>query len=479
MCLRIAVFFLILMSPLAIATNHTAFAAQQRAREVSLSVGKNEGTFLMLSDIHFDPFSGLNPRTFAQLKSHPVKDWQSIFQSAENQVVSSDGKDTNYSLLASAIDAAKNSGWQCDYVLMMGDYLAHNFSQQYRTYQPGGAGYQEFAVKTLVFVNRMIQQGFPHIPVYGALGNNDSTTDDYAAPGGALLEALDKEWKVISTNKKASKDFLAGGYYTIPHPTVPNSEFVVLNTAFLSERFVHPSSASEKDQALIQLKWLDLKLNQLTAEHKTATLIMHIPPGIDAFESSKPGECSMPTPLWKRPYLDSFLTIIGNHEDILRDSFAGHTHVDDFRVFTSATGDPFMQMHIAPSISREHHNNPAFEIGVYDKSNGALLDYAVTSLRNALNVSGEAAGPTWRLAYDFRQESRSQSYGPETLNFLAKVIRSNDVLRKRYMDFYKAQMSPSVTPIDMANWRFYSCAETEMSDAAFEECACPRSEANP
>ena len=470
--------FLTFVWPTAIFNRDAGISAQQRIRDVSLSVGQNQGTFLILADIHFDPFAGdLDPRVFAQLSSRPARDWQAIFQSAENNRVSRDGEDTNYPLLVSALNAAKSSGQQYDYVLVMGDYLTHNFPQKYAAYRPGGKGYQNFVVKTMVFVSQMIQQAFPTLPIYGTFGNNDSTTGDYGTPGDALLGTLAKEWKIIATDREASKDFLAGGYYALPHPTVRNSEFIVLNSTFFSSRYDTPSIA-KGDRGAVELNWLESKLKQVEEQRKTAVLITHIPPGIDVFESAKSGDCNKPALFWKRPYLDKFLTTINNHASALRDSYAGHIHTDDFRVFTDTAGTPFLQMHIAPSISRDHHNNPGFEIGVYDKNGGALLDYEVVTLKNMPNVPGGIAQTDWKPAYDFRQESGSETYGPETLKTFSDIIRSNDGLRRRYMDFYKAQMS-SGTPINQGNWRSYSCAETEMTPENYERCACPVHEGNP
>ena len=126
------------------------------------------------------------------MNSRPARDWRAILQSAASKNISKDGQDANYALFVSALNAAKTSGQHYDYVLVMGDYLTHNFPQKYAAYRPGGKGYQAFAVKTMVFVSQMIQQAFPMTPVYGVLGNNDSTADSYAAPSDALLQASPK-----------------------------------------------------------------------------------------------------------------------------------------------------------------------------------------------------------------------------------------------------------------------------------------------
>lgn len=425
----------------------------------------------MLSDIHFDPFFEAKPSLIKKLASSPVEEWQSIFESSGNDAVSPDGSDCNYALLASALQAARDSGVQYDYILVTGDFLGHEFERKYRAYNPDGSGYQDFVIKTMLFVNRTIEQAFPGVSVYGTLGNNDSTGGDYAAPGKAIFAALAKEWKVIAVPPDAQRDFLDGGFYAVPHPTVPSQEFIVLDTSFWSNRYHRDASSNTPDQGAAEMNWLEAKLDQLRGMHKTAALIMHIPPGIDPYASSKLGGCDNPSLFWKQTYLDSFIKTIADHKDILRDSYAGHTHMDDFRVFADSTGQPYFQTHIVPSISRDHHNNPAFEIGVYEKTTGALIDYAVTYLKSPSNA-GTTEEPHWTPEYDFREASSFPSYSPASLETIAGLIRSSELIRKRFMDFYKPQIPLALSAL-LKDWRYYSCAQTEITPSTFRGCACP------
>ncbi len=463
---------LLLNLSFALLVSGTAKAESQgQSGNAAVSAGPNQGTFLMLSDIHFDPFFDANPRFVKKLVANPVEKWQPIFESVENDAVSPDGADSNYALLMSALHAARDSGVQYDYVLVTGDFLGHEFEKKYRAYIPDGAGYQDFVVKTILFVNRTIEQAFPGVSVYGTLGNNDSTGGDYAAPGRAIFAALAKEWKVIAVHPDARRDFLGGGFYAVPHPTVPSQEFIVLDTSFWSNRYHRDVSSNAADPGSAELDWLQAKLTQLQSEQKTAALIMHIPPGIDPYASSKLGSCENPSLFWKQTYMDSFLKIIADHKDILRDGYAGHTHMDDFRVLADSTGRPYFQTHIIPSISRDHHNNPAFEIGVYEKTTGALIDYAVTYLKSPSNADAKEE-PHWTPEYDFREASGFPSYNPASLETIAGLIRSSEVIRKKFMDFYRSQIPPALSDL-LKDWRYYSCAQTEITPGTFSGCVCP------
>ena len=143
-----------------------AIQALQISNPASLPVTHDEGQFLILTDIHFDPFSGNDPHTIQALASSPVEKWQAILQPSASREPSRDGADSNYALLISALQAARQSA-HYDYLLVPGDSLAHHFAEKYDEFHPG-EGYQEFAIKTLVFVNRMIQQTFPGVPILRA-----------------------------------------------------------------------------------------------------------------------------------------------------------------------------------------------------------------------------------------------------------------------------------------------------------------------
>ena len=445
---------------------------QRPARNAILSVGQNERTFLILTDIHFDPFTGNGPRGVEALASSPVEKWQAILQSSAIPNAPRDSPDSDYALLISALRAARNSA-RYDYILVLGDSLGHDFPLKYRQFRPDGRGYQEFVIKAMLFVNRTIEQSFPKVPIVAALGNNDSTEGDYAAPGNPLLVALSKGWKTVARNPHAARDFLAGGYYAVSHPTVPSQEIIVLNTSFWSRLYTDDTSPAGANAGSAEMSWLALKLDEVRAERRTAALVMHLPPGIDAYASSHGGNeglCRTPTLFWKKAYLDSFLAIIGSHKESLRDSYAGHTHINDFRVVTDAGGMPYFQTNIAPSLSPDLHN-PEFEIGVYNKDDGALVDYAVEYSKHSREI-GSSGRSDWQLAYDFRGLSTLPSYGPASLRTISLLIRSSDAIRSKLLDLFATHVSAAAS-LSAKDWLPYSCAQTEITPGAFTACSCP------
>jgi len=102
---------------------------RQALQDGIVSVRRNERTFLILTDIHFDPFTGTDPRGVEALASNPVEKWHRILESHAGRDLPPAGSDTNYTLLVSALEAARGTGTPYDYVLVTGDYLGHNFEK--------------------------------------------------------------------------------------------------------------------------------------------------------------------------------------------------------------------------------------------------------------------------------------------------------------------------------------------------------------
>ena len=89
------------------------------------------------------------------------------------------------------------------------------------------------------------------------------------------------------------------------------------------------------DPGAAQLAWLEWTLYRTKLRGRTASLLFHIPPGIDGYASSHgSGTCrDNVTPFLKEAYEKPFLALLERYRDILQIGYAGHTHMDDFRVW--------------------------------------------------------------------------------------------------------------------------------------------------
>jgi len=156
---------------------------------------------VMLSDIHFDPFH--DPAKVARLRVAAVGDWEGILKGADSATQAKDfealqetckakGVDTPMTLLVSSLNAERAQEPKPSFVTVSGDLMAHKFDCKFKTMTPKAteAEYSAFAAKTVAFVALELKETFPGVPVYLALGNNDSGCEDYAEDeNSAFLKA--------------------------------------------------------------------------------------------------------------------------------------------------------------------------------------------------------------------------------------------------------------------------------------------------
>jgi len=455
---RVAVTALVLIAAL------TSLARSLPNGDPALQPHPGTGEFLLLSDIHFNPYA--DSAIMEQLGAKPLGACQAVASTSFSRL----GSDTNYPLLKSMLEnvvataAAKHIHY--DYVIVTGDLLAHQFDMSYRQCVGGGdEAYQKFSSGTISFVNGLIAKALPGLPVFMALGNNDSDKGDYARPSKAFFKSVAQDWSrewgniPSATRQTAVASFERAGYYAAPNPSVPNDELVILNSNLWVARNSHACSEADPDPGG-QFEWLGEVLAGLKREQRTATLIMHILPGIDAMRSSV-GE---PQSLWTVPCTQKFIGEMTDFRGVVREIYAGHIHRDDFRIFPDRAGEPFLPIHVVPSVSPVYFNNPAVEVGWYDKHSGDLADYAPLYLDLA---NGKSA---WATEYTF-----SQAYGLPRPNLAALVDLGREIhegspqsgVGKQYANYYNVGVGLFMTP---ENWTNYTCTQTEITLSLFSQC---------
>jgi hypothetical protein len=87
--------------------------------------------FLMMSDLHFDPMA--NPKLVDRLSSAEPEEWSDIFESSDNKTPARYGADSNWALLHSALWQTTQTLPSPAFVVLPGDFLAHNFRRQFDT----------------------------------------------------------------------------------------------------------------------------------------------------------------------------------------------------------------------------------------------------------------------------------------------------------------------------------------------------------
>jgi hypothetical protein len=427
-----------------------------------ISPGVATGHVLLVSDIHFDPLANADGDIVRKLISAPVSQWKEIFASSTQNTYAHAPADANYPLLESALSAAIAQG-PFDFVIASGDYLRHDFLKAFVKAGYSSSDFPAFATKTAVFVINTVQTTLG-VPVYAALGNNDSASEDYSTdPGSAFLASLADSLGVLAIDQDANVAFRYAGFYELPHPTLPNEEIVVLNTVLWSRSYAI-LRADRSDPGAAEIQWLAWKLYQAkTLTHKVI-LVMHIPPGIDVFASCRRGNDQPPIQFWQDHYFTQFLELMRKYGDIVQIALAGHTHMDDFRVLDTGNASPLV-FRITPSISPNAGNNPAFSVLNYDSDSGNFSDIATFYL----NLADGENSPQWVLEYRFPSDYGYRSLNATNLEALTASIHDDPNVRETFAKHFAA-LAPSPKLTFLTNWLFYSCAETRFTSTDYARC---------
>jgi sphingomyelin phosphodiesterase acid-like 3 len=454
---------------------------------------------LLLSDIHLDPFH--DPAKFAKLRSAPASAWTAILNAPPSPTQAADfaqlqttcnakGIDTPPALLDSALHAALRQQPHPLLVTISGDLLAHQFDCRFHTLAPSAtdADYSAFAAKTVAFVALQLHQTFPRSAIYFALGNNDSGCKDYREdPNSAFLQTDAQSFAAgaLSPTNRADilHEFPQLGDYNIALPApIQHTRLIVLQDIFESKRYTTCNSTSSDSAATQQIAWLRTQLTAARAAHQHVWIMAHIPPGIDAYSTFTKHRniCGGKSP---EMFLGSeaLANTLTDFPDVIRLTLFGHTHMDEFRAYT--TPDGTIPGKLVPSITPVNGNNPSFTIAAIEPTTATLKDYTVFAAAN--QSSWDNKDLAWSKEYSF-----STTYHLPDLSgsSLAKLTNSflddksgNSEASHAYQQFFYAGMPDAVKDIS-ANvkaaamqivWPTYACAITHADAASFQSCVCP------
>ena len=359
--------------------------------------------FLMISDLHFDPMA--NPKLVNQLAAADPDRWQAILESSDTDGVSRYGKDSNWPLLRSALGQMKETLPAPVFVLLPGDFLAHNFRREFdaAAADRSDAGYRRFVQKTMQFLALQLAHAFPDTPILPALGNNDEICGDYRLqPDGPFLADMLPIVRALVGNLAPpglDRNWMSHGNYSV---AVRGLRIVFPNTVFFSLHYQNAcGSSAVPDPGQATLDWLETELAAAKQTQERIWLVYHIPPGVDGYATLQHGSCpSAIVPMWSQSYAAPFDALLRRYADTVAASFAGHTHMDDFRLLGDDSGYYAFTL-ITPALSPIFGQNPAFRTVIYDPA-GNVLDQTTYNLANLEAAAGGGAVlPVWQAEYTF------------------------------------------------------------------------------
>ncbi len=445
------------------------------------------GRALALSDIHFDPLA--DPALADALAAAAVEDWGALFEHAAPAApplgapLGAFGHDTPWPLWQSALARMQAVLPRPDMILFTGDFLVHGLGARFATAASDHSpqALRRFALKTVRFLALDLARRFPAVPILPVLGNNDSDCGDYALePGGAFLAGLLPTLREMLAGDAALAPDLApawdaDGNYDIPHPTLAHARIIGLDSVVLSARY-HDRCGGGDDRAPARrtLEWLAARLDAASAAGERVWLLMHIPPGIDAYATLQAGLCTAdPVDMWQPEALERFLALVRAHAPTLAPVLAGHTHMETFRLVGS--GEDAVALLGLPGLSPIFGQNPAFQVITYDAE--GVRDTETQFLANL--AGADAATAAWRAGAPFTAAYALPRPDTAALRRLLPRLAGDGATRlewlRRFATFRLAywplpEREGLAGPASVAAYR---CATATVTDAAFRACACP------
>ncbi len=462
---------------------------------------------LLLSDIHFDPFH--DPAKAKQLDQAPVGQWQAILSAPDSagqpqafatlqKSCGPRGVDTPWALLRSSVDAMRKYAPRAHFITVSGDLVVHGLPCRYQALLPGKSttSYEAFVEKTLLFVIAQLRAAFPGVPVFAALGNNDTSCADYHLdPGSAFLKATAQivaAGMPPTERDSVDEQFRIDGSYSVPLTPLRKTRLIVLNDLFLTPQYASCSGEPNPAPAQAELDWLSRQLDQAQKAGEHVWVMAHIPPGVNAFETVRRfrNVCSGESP-------ESFLVpedsarldlLLQEHAGIIRLVVFGHTHMDEMRVISpdqeelrrlgeigQLTSDENRErlvlrnipVKLVPSISPVDGNEPSFTVARVN-GDGTLKDYFVVVASNLTGI-----GTTWSQEYDYAETYDEPDFSGESVFDLVRRFERHPkaqtpASRQYIQHYYKGNVAGALTPF----WPQYECSLQNLKPDDYTRCVC-------
>jgi len=448
---------------------------------------------VLLSDLHFDPFH--DPAKTAQLLKAPVEQWDAILKSADSPhqakefaAVQDTCKakllmDSPYALLNGALHEAKAVAGKPAFVEVSGDLLVHDFDCRYRAALKleKATGDDEslsaaFAAKTTVFVMKEVEAVYAGVPVYFALGNNDSRCnhnrldvhDAYLkSTGQAVVEGL--LGISASERKQALETYDTAGYYavTMAAPMV-RTKLLVIDDIYMMSKFADcEADPSDKSGAEEQIAWLKRELDGARQRGERVWVLGHLPPTVNPVSSLGKGhELCVSGGAEEYLAMNDLSNVLEKNADIVKLAVFGHTHLDELHLLGSKSAG--VPVKVVASISPVSGNKPSVTVGKVAPAAAELMDYTVYVASNETGV-----GTTWTKEYGFDETYHEAEFTATTLaDLIGRLHADHDgtgAESQAYQKYYYNGL-----PITMPGplWAGYVCSLDHPTAEGFAACVC-------
>ena len=462
------------------------------------------GTFpaVMLSDLHFDPFH--DPARVPQLVKAPPEQWETILKQPDSPTQAADFAavqeschakqltDSPYILLKSALQAAKAQAPDAKFVTVSGDLIVHELDCRYRAalHLDKATSDDEsvsaaFAEKATVFVMKQLEATFPKMPVYLALGNNDSRCnhnrlDMHDAYLKATAQAMVDGLTGVSAADRllALSTYQAAGYYAVTMAApMKNTRLLVLDDTYMMSQYANcEADAKDRKGAEEQIEWLGKELDAAREHGERVWVVGHVPPSVSPNKAMTAGKAfcasSGTSGVSMFLYSDELADTLESHADVITLAIFGHTHMDELHLLEAkdaakASGVPIK---VVSSVSPVDGNLPSVTVGRVAPASAQLADYSVFVASNATGIS-----TTWAKEYSFDETYRETAFTAGALQdligrFRADLPGTSPETQAYVQHFYKGGGLPALALGQY--WQGYVCSLDHPTASSFKTCAC-------
>jgi sphingomyelin phosphodiesterase acid-like 3 len=442
---------------------------------------------LFVSDIHFEPF--WDPAKVAKLAAAPVTGWAKILSAPDSSnrqqafdnlqaTCHARGADTAFPLLQSSMKALHSHAAGAKFIILSGDLMAHSFDCKFKTVLPHAtsADYRAFTIKTIHFVIAQLQAAAPGVPVYTALGNNDSDCGDYQldADSAFLKQVGQAVTKHFPSQERATAlaSFTQNGSYSVTLPSpLAGTRLIVLDDIFLSAKHTACSGKADPAAQDAQYAWLSSQIRQAQETNQTIWVMAHIAPGVDAYStlSHLSGPCGRsPKMLLSSDRLAQTLEASAPH---IKLAIFGHTHEDEIKLLQSSDvsdhaeqASSAIPVKLVPAISPINGNLPSFTVAHIDPATATLTNYEVIAGSDKV---------AWHQQYEYRTAYGEPSFSADGVTDMVRKFASDHDHNSQPSQNYIHNFSiGNPVPLLSFVWPDYVCAMTNQTAKAFSDCAC-------
>ncbi|AYV79218.1 MAG: hypothetical protein Faunusvirus5_27 [Faunusvirus sp.] len=363
------------------------------------------GHFVQLTDIHFDKYYSVGSPNWSEESELGIPACRGYNVGkppyAPAQYWGDHKCDAPGSLVDATIKWISKSYIPIDFILWTGDTVDHHDIAQ-------SFGDNLYSVH---IVTNILLKYFPTTPVIPVIGNHDTYPIDQFNSEMYIYQEMLKQMSNMWRPWISNIDFFSkyGFYkYGLNHMV----DIIVINNLIWDNNNIVGMVSND---STIQFNWLRQQLAMSSRIGKKVWLVGHISPG--AGEGTD-------------EYNDNMELLLADYSDIIKYSFFGHAHTDEFALYRNKDAEVFLAGFIAPSLVPLDKFS-SFRIYSYNITTMEILDYDQYSLNlTQLNIDNNV---NYTKLYSARTEYNLPDMSHHSWNtFATNMAKNADVFNKYY-----------------------------------------------